>query len=295
MIYENILKTIGNTPVVKMKSDENSADIYAKLEFFNPAGSVKDRAAYYMLKDVPKNSIIVEPTSGNTGIGVSMICASLGLKSIMVMPETMSIERRKIMKAYGAELILTEGKLGMKGAIAKAEEISKSENHVMLSQFCNDQNVNAHIQTTAVEIINDFDDLDCFVAGIGTGGTITGNSKKLKEAFSNIKIIGVEPEASPFLTQNTAGPHKIQGIGAGFKPEILKLENVDKIETVTNEDAFEYARMSGVLNGVLLGISGGAAYKVATDYAKKLGKGKKVLFIAPDNGERYLSTELYEV
>ncbi|MFI3226743.1 MAG: cysteine synthase A [Clostridia bacterium] len=302
MIYNNIYDTIGNTPVVKLKTDENSAEIYAKLEYFNAGGSVKDRVARQMIFDllekgeINENTTLVEPTSGNTGIGLAMICASLGLKFAAVMPETMSIERRKLLAAYGAEIILTEGAKGMNGAIAKAEQMVSEQGAFCLGQFANPSNPQAHKNTTAKEIIADFDDLDAFVCGIGTGGTVIGNGSVLKAHFENITIVGVEPSASPFLSKGEKGPHAIQGIGAGFRPEILDLENdiIDEIITVTNEDALSYARNAGIKHGILLGISGGAAYKAATEVAKKLGKGKKVLFLAPDNGERYLSTALYE-
>ena len=301
MIFNNIYATIGNTPVVRMVADtKDSAEIYAKLEFFNAGGSVKDRIAKKMilgmLKDgsLNENSVIVEATSGNTGVGVAMVCASLGLKAVFTMPESMSIERRKLLLAYGAKLELTDAAKGMSGAIEKANDLSKLPNHVLLAQFDNKYNAMAHLEETSLEIINDFDTLDCFIAGIGTGGTVSGNGKTLKEHYENIKIVGVEPFSSPFLTQGKKGPHKIQGIGAGFKPSILDLSTVDEVVTVTDQDAFAYARKSGVENGILLGVSGGASYKAACEIAKKLGAGKKVLFIAPDNGERYLSTGLYE-
>ncbi len=300
MIYNNIYETIGKTPVIKLKTDENSADIYAKLEFFNPGGSVKDRVAYQMimsLKEAGKinsDTVMVEPTSGNTGIGIAMICSALGIKCKIVIPETMSAERMKIMSAYGAELVLTEGSKGMPGAIAKATELTETENHIMLAQFDNFDNVIAHKLTTAKEICEDFADikLDAFVAGIGTGGTVTGNGVVLKEKFPEIKIVGVEPFSSPFLSKGQKGPHKIQGIGAGFKPQILDLDILDEIITVTNEDAKDYARKFSE-NGILIGFSGGANYRAALKMAEKLGKGKNVLFIVPDNGERYLSTDLY--
>ncbi len=301
MIYENIYDLVGKTPVVKFKNlHKDRADIYAKLEFYNPAGSVKDRIAKSMIFNLLKENTlkstdtIVEPTSGNTGVGLAMICASLGMKAVFTMPETMSIERRKLLLAYGAEIILTDGKSGMSGAIAKAKELVAEKGFIMLSQFENQYNPLAHAQTTAQEIIADFDSLDAFVAGIGTGGTITGNAKALKEHFANIEIIGVEPASSPMITKGEKGPHVIQGIGAGFIPDILDLSHITEVKTVINEDAFAYARKSGLSEGILLGISGGAAYKVAEEMAMKLGYGKKVLFIAPDNGERYLSTALYE-
>ncbi len=301
MIYKSIYETIGNTPVVKINmKDEESAEIYAKLEYLNAGSSVKDRVAKSMILnmlekgEIDKDTTLVEATSGNTGIGIAMVSSALGIKFIATMPETMSIERRQLLNAYGATIVLTKGSEGMAGAISEAEELGKLENHVVLHQFSNEYNTLAHINGTATEIINDFTNLDAFVAGIGTGGTITGNGKVLKEHYKDIKIIGVEPESSPFLTKSQKGPHKIQGIGAGFKPDILDMDIIDSIELVSNEDAFEYARLAGKNQGILLGISGGAAFKAAVEVAKKLGKGKKVLFIAPDNGERYLSTELYK-
>lgn len=300
MIYNNIFDLIGKTPILKFAETENY-NVFGKLECFNPAGSVKDRPALFMINKlknenlINKDTVIVEPTSGNTGIGIAMICSVLNIKCVFTMPETMSIERRKLLTAYGGNIILTDGKLGMAGAIEKARELSEQDDYIMLSQFENKLNPTAHEKTTSLEIIEDFKDigLDVFVATIGTGGTITGNAKILKDFFPNIHIVGVEPESSPFLTKGIKAPHSIQGIGAGFKPDILDLEYVDEIVTVKDEDAFEYARKSGKENGMLLGISGGAAYKIAMDFAKS--KGKNVLFIAPDNGERYLSTKLYEV
>ncbi|MFI3174729.1 MAG: cysteine synthase A [Bacillota bacterium] len=302
MIYKTIYDTIGKTPVVQFR-DGLMGNIYGKLEYFNPGGSVKDRAAHFMVEDlmksgkIEKDSVLVEPTSGNTGIGIAMICSALGIRCVFTMPETMSVERQKILKAYGAELILTEGAKGMKGAIEKAKELAKKDSYFMLSQFENPHNVMAHQKTTALELIEDFKDigLDVFVSGIGTGGTITGTAKVLKEHFPNIYIVGVEPMNSPFLTKGTTGPHKIQGIGAGFHPDILDLQYVDEIVALEDEFALEYARKSGKENGILLGISGGAAYKVATDMVKKMGADKNIVFMVPDNGERYLSTILYEV
>lgn len=302
MIYENITKTVGNTPVVKLKSEAKEADIYAKVEFFNPGGSVKDRIALNMITQMladgslKQGDTIVEPTSGNTGVGISMIAASLGLKVVLCMPESMSIERRKIMVAYGAKLVLTEAAKGMKGAIAKANEIiSTNENHIMLSQFENKYNPQAHELNTAKEIMADFDTLDAFVAGVGTGGTISGVAKALKANGYDTKFIAVEPEASPVLSGGSPSPHKIQGIGAGFVPDTMDINIVDEIEKVSNDDAFNAAREVAKTQGLLLGISGGAALVAARRVAKRLGEGKKVLFIAPDNGERYLSTELYGV
>ncbi|MBE3022464.1 cysteine synthase A [Campylobacter sp. 7477a] len=301
MIYENITQTIGKTPVVKLKSGENEAEIYAKLEFFNPGSSIKDRIAFNMIQKMLQNGklkdgdTIVEPTSGNTGIGVAMVGSALGFKVVLCMPESMSIERRKIVAAYGAKLELTEAAKGMKGAIARATELAAQPNHVMLSQFENEFNPEAHELNTGVEIIADFDSLDAFVAGVGTGGTISGVAKKLKEKGYNTKIVAVEPEASPVLSGGNPSPHKIQGIGAGFVPDTMNLDIVDEIQKISNEDAMLGAREVAKSEGILFGISGGAAYVAARRVAKALGKGKKVLFIAPDNGERYLSTELYGV
>ncbi|WP_010168141.1 PLP-dependent cysteine synthase family protein [Candidatus Epulonipiscium viviparus] len=288
MIYSNITELVGKTPVVRLKEN-----LYAKLEYFNPGGSIKDRIAKAMLEDVKTTDdiVIIEPTSGNTGIGIAMICAAMQIRCKIIMPDTMSIERRKIISAYGAEIILTEGKQGMKGAIAKAEELLKNPNYKMCSQFTNRANAAAHYLNTAVEIMEDFLTLEYFVAAIGTGGTITGVAHKLKDYYENLKIVGIEPEASPFLTKGIAGPHKIQGIGAGFKPAILDLQAIDKIETVTLEDAVEAAREMGTKYGILPGFSGGANYFVAREIAKT-ARGN-VLFVVPDNGERYLSTDLY--
>lgn len=301
MIYTNIYETIGNTPIVKLKTPDNMANIYAKLEFFNPGGSVKDRIAsnmiFALLNDgiITQNSTIIEPTSGNTGIGIAMICSSLGLKCILTMPESMSIERRKILKAYGATLVLTDASKGMAGAIEKAIELSALENHVLLSQFQNPYNPKAHANSTALEIIKDFPQgLSTFVSGIGTGGTITGVSSILKHHFNDMKIIGVEPENSPFLTKGVKGPHKIQGIGAGFKPEVLDLTNITDIFTVSDDDAITFAKKCALENGILLGFSGGAAFKIAFEIAKTLDNTQNILFIAPDNGERYISTTLFE-
>lgn len=300
MIYENITQTIGTTPVVKLKSRTGEAEIYAKLEFFNPGGSVKDRIALNMISKMiedgrlKEGDTIVEPTSGNTGIGVAMVAAGLGYKVILCMPESMSIERRKIVAAYGAKLELTEAAKGMKGAIARAQELASQPDHVMLSQFENPYNPQAHERTTAEEIARDFAQLDAFVSGVGTGGTISGVAKALKAKGYTTKFIAVEPEASPVLSGGSPAPHKIQGIGAGFVPETMNMQIVDSIELVSNDDAMAGARELAKKEGLLLGISGGAAYVAARRIAKQLGEGKKVLFIAPDNGERYLSTPLYE-
>lgn len=302
MIYENIVQTIGKTPIVRINSvrEEGMAEIYAKLEFFNPGGSVKDRIAASMILGMQKEGtlkkgdIIVEPTSGNTGIGVAMACAALGFKVVLVMPETMSIERRKLQAAFGAQFVLTEGAKGMKGAIEKANELVREKGYVMLSQFENKFNPQAHELTTAKEIMDDFKELDAFVAGVGTGGTLSGTARALKANGYKTKIVAVEPNDSAVISGEKPGPHKIQGIGAGFIPATLETAYIDEIERVDNDEAFEAARKLAKDEGILLGISGGAALAAAVKVAKRLGKGKKVLFIAPDNGERYLSTLLYE-
>ena len=302
MIYENIVQTTGQTPIVRINSvhEESMAEIYAKLEFFNPGGSVKDRIAANMILGMQKEGmlkkgdVIVEPTSGNTGIGAAMVGAALGYKVVLVMPETMSMERRKLQKAYGAELVLTEGAKGMKGAIEKATELVREKGYVMLSQFENKFNPQAHELTTAKEIMDDFKELDAFVAGVGTGGTLSGTARALKANGYQTKIVAVEPNDSAVISGEKPGPHKIQGIGAGFIPATLETAYIDEIERVDNDEACEVARKLAKEEGILLGISGGAALAAAVKVAKRLGKGKKVLFIAPDNGERYLSTPLYE-
>lgn len=307
MLYNNILETIGGTPLIKLNNVQEKlkliANIYAKVEYFNPGGSVKDRAAYFMLKDylerglINRDTTLIEPTSGNTGIGLAMVCAALGLNLVITMPESMSKERRMLIKAYGAKLILTDAKLGMKGAIAKANDIKENTpNAIIIGQFVNFQNVNAHYQTTAVEIHQCLgDSIDYFVAGIGTGGTITGCAKYFKEKGLNLKIIGVEPEDSPFLTKASFGPHKIQGIGAGFKPEILETKLIDNIMTVSTKEAYESARLLAKCEGILVGISSGAALSKAIELASDINnKGKNIVVVLPDNGERYLTTDLYE-
>lgn len=303
MVANNILDLIGKTPVVKLNKvpDKNSAEVYLKLEFFNPAGSVKDRIALAMIEKaekegiLKKGSVIVEPTSGNTGIGLAMVGAAKGYKVIIVMPDTMSMERRMLLAAYGAEVILTPGKLGMEGAIRKAEELVKqNKNYFMPQQFENLANPLIHEETTAKEIIEDFKEgLDAFVAGIGTGGTITGVGRVLKKVFPDIKIVGVEPYSAAVLSGKEPGPHKIQGIGAGFIPKVLDREVLDEVIPVKDEDAFEMTRILAKKEGVLAGISTGASLWAALNVAKKLGKGKKVLAIAPDSGERYLSTQIF--
>lgn len=300
MIYKNSLEMIGSTPILKMNSiDENSADIYVKLEKFNVGGSVKDRAALGMIEKaerdglLKKDDVIVEPTSGNTGIALAMIGRLKGYKVIIVMPDTMSEERRALIRAYGAELILTDGSKGMKGAIEKATELSNKDGYFMPQQFENSANKEKHYETTAIEILNDIKDLDVFIASVGTGGTVTGISKKLKEEIKELKTVAVEPENSKVLSGGKPGPHKIQGIGAGFIPAIYESKYVDEIISITDEEAFEAAREFAKEEGVLVGISSGSAIAAAKKIAKRLGKGKKVLAIAPDGGEKYLSMGLY--
>lgn len=303
-VANSITEIIGNTPIVKLNrlADENSADVYLKLEYMNPGSSVKDRIGLAMIEAAEKEGklkagdTIIEPTSGNTGIGLAMVAAAKGLKAILVMPDTMSMERRNLLRAYGAELVLTPGAEGMKGAIKKAEELAEKHGYFVPQQFNNPSNPEIHRQTTGKEIVEQFgdDQLDAFVAGIGTGGTITGAGEVLKEAYPSIKIYAVEPSDSPVLSGGKPGPHKIQGIGAGFVPDILNTEVYDEIFPVKNEEAFEYARRAAREEGILGGISSGAAIYAALQVAKKLGKGKKVLAIIPSNGERYLSTPLYQ-
>ncbi|CUO10436.1 cysteine synthase A [Clostridium sp. NSJ-49] len=302
MIYNSMLDLIGKTPILKLNNmvGENSADVYVKLEKFNPGGSVKDRAALGMIEKaeelgiLKEGSTIIEPTSGNTGIAIAMIGRVKGYKVIIVMPETMSKERRDLIKAYGAELILTEGAKGMKGAIAKATELVDNYGYFMPQQFENIANPNKHYETTADEILEDIKDLDAFVAGVGTGGTITGVAKKLKENIKTLKVVAVEPEKSQVLAGKGPGAHKIQGIGAGFIPSIYKGEYVDEIIPVSDQDAINTAVEFARKEGILIGISSGAALFAALQVAKKLGKGKKVLAIAPDGGEKYISMGIYE-
>ncbi|MFF2501632.1 cysteine synthase A [Peribacillus sp. NPDC058075] len=302
-IANSVIDLIGQTPIVKLNrlQNENSADIYLKLEYFNPGSSVKDRIALAMIEAAEQNGTlkpgdtIIEPTSGNTGIGLAMVAAAKGYKSILVMPETMSLERRNLLRAYGAELVLTPGPEGMKGAIAKATELSKEKGYFIPQQFENEANPEVHRNTTGPEIVEAFGDegLDAFVAGIGTGGTITGAGEVLREKFPDIKIYAVEPADSPVLSGGTPGPHKIQGIGAGFVPSILNTDLYDEIIQVNTEESFDYARRAAKEEGILGGISSGGAIAAAIKVADKLGKGKKVLAIIPSNGERYLSTPLY--
>ena len=302
MIYNGAIELIGNTPILKVKSmvDENCADVYVKLEKFNPGGSVKDRAALGMIEKAEKEgilkegSVIVEPTSGNTGIALAMIGRVKGYKVIIVMPETMSKERRDLIKAYGAELVLTEGAKGMKGAIEKATEMVNEYGYFMPQQFENIANPEKHYATTAQEIYEDINDLDVFVAGVGTGGTVSGIGKNLKGKIDGIEIVAVEPSNSQVLSGKNPGPHKIQGIGAGFIPGNYKGEYVDKVVAVTDNNAIETAVNFAKQEGILIGISSGAAIYAAIEIAKKLGKGKKVLAIAPDGGEKYISMGIYE-
>lgn len=302
-VAQSIAELIGQTPIVKLNRivDENSADIYLKLEFMNPGSSVKDRIGLAMIEDAEKKGLlkegdtIIEPTSGNTGIGLAMVAAAKGYKAILVMPETMSMERRNLLRAYGAELVLTPGPEGMGGAIRKATELAEEKGYFMPQQFKNLANPEVHRLTTGPEIVEQMgEQLDAFVSGIGTGGTISGAGAVLKEKYPNIKIYAVEPADSPVLSGGKPGPHKIQGIGAGFVPDTLNTEVYDEVIQVKNEQAFEYARKVGREEGVLLGISSGAAVYAALQVAKELGKGKKVLAIIPSNGERYLSTPLYQ-
>ena len=306
-IFSSVEELIGKTPILKLdkiKTHLNlKANILAKLEYLNPAGSVKDRAALEMIDHAEKsgilkpNSVIIEPTSGNTGIGLACVTANRGYRVIIVMPDTMSIERRKLMTAYGAELILTEGKLGMSGAIKKAEEIAKNiPNSFIPSQFTNPANAKAHYKTTGPEVYNDTDGkVDVFVAGVGTGGTITGVGEYLKSKNNNIKIVAVEPADSPVLSEGKSGAHKIQGIGAGFIPEVLNQKIIDEIITATTEDAFNAARLIGKKEGVLVGISSGAALFAAIELAKRSeNTNKNIVVLLPDTGDRYLSTQLFD-
>ncbi|BBI30683.1 cysteine synthase A [Cohnella abietis] len=306
-IVQNVTQLIGNTPLVRLNRivPEGSAEIYVKLEYQNPGSSVKDRIAISMIEEAEKQGLIkpgvttiVEPTSGNTGIGLALVSAAKGYRAILVMPETMSIERRNLLRAYGAELVLTPGSEGMNGSVKKAEEIVKENaDYFLPQQFKNQANVKIHRETTGpeiVEAINSYDGkIDAFVAGIGTGGTISGAGEVLKQNFPNIKIVAVEPAGSPLLSGGGPGPHKIQGIGANFIPDILNREIYDAIETVENEEAFETARAVAKQEGLLVGISSGAAIFAALKVAKELGEGKRVVAVVPSNGERYLSTPLF--
>ena len=305
-IHKSIVELVGNTPLVELSNFEKNnnleANIIAKVEYFNPAGSVKDRIAKAIIEDYEKKGVlkkgatIIEPTSGNTGIGLAAIAAAKGYRLIIALPETMSVERRNLIKAYGAELVLTEGALGMKGAIAKAEELHKQiEGSVIAGQFVNPANPQAHYENTGPEIWADADGkVDIFVAGIGTGGTISGVGKFLKEKNPNIKIVGVEPKGSPVLTEGHPGPHKIQGIGAGFVPATLNTKIYDEIIDVENEDAFKTGKEIATSDGILVGISAGAAIFAAKQLAKRPeNKGKNIVVLLPDTGDRYFSTPLF--
>ena len=307
-IYTSADQLIGKTPLLELthieKDNKLNAKIYAKLEYFNPAGSVKDRIAKSMIDDAEASgklkagSVIIEPTSGNTGIGLAAVAAARGYRIIIVMPETMSVERRQLMKAYGAELVLTEGAKGMKGAIAKAEELAKEiPDSFLPGQFVNPANPKAHFETTGPEIWEDTDgEVDIFVAGVGTGGTVTGTGEYLKAKKAAVKVVAVEPAASAVLSTGVAGSHKIQGIGAGFVPEVLNTKIYDEIITVSNEDAFATGKLIGRSEGVLVGISSGAAVWAAIELAKRPeNAGKKIVVLLPDTGDRYLSTPLFDV
>ena len=305
-IYNGTIDLIGNTPLVEVKNIEKElgleARVLVKLEYFNPAGSVKDRIAKGMIEDaeekglLKEGSVIIEPTSGNTGIGLAAIAAAKGYRIILTMPETMSVERRKILKAYGAEIVLTEGAKGMKGAIAKADELAKEiPNSFIPGQFVNPANPATHRATTGPEIWNDTDgDVDIFIAGVGTGGTLTGVGEYLKEKKPDVKIVALEPATSPVLSEGKSGAHKIQGIGAGFVPDVLNTKVYDEIITVENDDAFATGKLLAKHEGVLVGISSGAALWAAIDYAKRPeNKGKTIVALLPDNGDRYYSTPLF--
>ncbi len=305
-IYTSCEQLIGKTPILELRNIEHelelNAKVFAKLEYFNPAGSVKDRAALFMIDEAEKcgklkeGSVIIEPTSGNTGIGLAAVAAARGYRLIIVLPDTMSVERQLLIKAYGAELVLTDGSLGMKGAIAKAEELaSQIPDSFIPDQFANPANALAHRLTTGPEIYEDMDgEVDIFVAGVGTGGTITGIGEYLKSKNPNIKIVAVEPADSPFLSKGIAGAHGLQGIGAGFVPDVLNTEIYDEIITVTTDEAYEMSRLIGKKEGVLVGISSGAAAYAAMTLAKcEENKGKNIVVLLPDTGDRYLSTPLF--
>lgn len=305
-VAKSVTELIGGTPLLEMTNIEAKnnlkAKIFAKLECFNPAGSVKDRIARAMIDDAEKKgtlkpgSVIIEPTSGNTGIGLASVAAARGYRAILTMPETMSVERRNLLKAYGAEIVLTEGAKGMKGAIAKAEELAaQMPNSFIPGQFENPVNAKAHFETTGPEIWNDTDgNVDFFIAGIGTGGTITGTGSYLKSKKSDVKVIAVEPTDSPVLSKGVSGPHKIQGIGAGFVPDVLDTNVYDEIITVTNDDAFETGRQAARVQGILVGVSSGAALWAAIEVAKRPeNEGKTIVVLLPDTGERYLSTPMF--
>ena len=308
MIYQNASQLIGNTPLLHLNNLEKrlnlNVTLLAKVEYFNPTGSVKDRIALSMIEDAEKKGIIhndtvvIEPTSGNTGIGLASVCAAKGYKCILVMPENMSQERIKLIKAYGAEVVLSPKEKGMQGAVDKATELSKTyESSFIPSQFENPSNPEVHYRTTGPEIYKSSNKkVDIFIAGIGTGGTISGIGKYLKEQNRNIKIIGVEPNDSPLLTKGKAGPHKIQGIGANFVPKTLDKKNIDEFMTATTEESYEYARLVGKYEGILVGISSGAALAQAVKVAKRNeNNGKTIVVLLPDSGDRYLSTDLFDI
>ena len=304
-VYKNMEEAVGNTPLIRLKKIEElyglKCKLYAKAEFFNPTGSAKDRAALEMLNDAEKRglvdaeTVIIEPTSGNTGIGLSAIGARRGYKVVIVMPDTMSIERIKLMRAYGAEVVLTDGKLGMAGAIEKAKELAKEEKKAFIpDQFSNAANADAHYKTTGPEIYKDLGgDVYAFVAGIGTGGTVTGTARYLKEKLPDVKIIGVEPKSSPFITEGKAGAHKIQGIGAGFIPSILDTSLCDEVIAVSDEDAIKTGALLPKTEGLLCGISSGGALYGAITFAQNAPKDSNVVVLLPDTGERYLSSEMF--
>jgi len=302
VLYNSILETIGKTPLIKVKkSAENMADIYLKIESFNPGSSIKDRASLYMINDAEERGIlkdgqtIIEATSGNTGIALSMIGASKGYKVIIVMPETMSEERKLLVKAFGAELILTPGALGMKGSVDKAIDLVNEYGYFMPSQFTNMANLKAHYETTAIEILNDLNNkVDAFVAGVGTGGTISGVGRRFKEQLKEVLIVGVQPEKSPVLTNGKPSSHGLQGMGANFIPEIYDEKVVDRIIDMNEEDAFNGSRYLATREGIISGISSGANFVAATIVAKEMGPGKIVVTVLPDTGERYLSTLLFK-
>ena len=305
-IYKGVLELIGNTPLVELTNTEKAlgleATILAKLEYLNPAGSVKDRIAKKMIEDaeaagtLKEGSVIIEPTSGNTGIGLAVVAAAKGYRAILTMPETMSVERRNILKAYGAEIVLTDGAKGMKGAIEKAEELAKEiPGGFIPGQFVNPSNPKIHRETTGPEIWNDTEGtVDIFIAGVGTGGTVTGTGEYLKSQKPDIKVIAVEPDDSPVLSEGKAGPHKIQGIGAGFVPDVLNTSVYDEVYRAKNEDSFKAAKQLAVTEGISVGISAGAALHTAIEYAKKPeNKGKTIVVLLPDSGDRYYSTPLF--
>lgn len=301
-IVEDISELVGNTPILKLKGEEEASNVFLKLEFFNPGGSVKDRIALGMIENaekigtLKKGSTIIEPTSGNTGIGLAMIGATRGYHVILVMPDTMTVERQKLMKAYGAEVLLTPGAEGMKGSIKVAEEFAKEKGYFLTRQFENPANPETHEKTTAQEIIASFESqkIDAFIAGVGTGGTLTGVGHELKKVYPNIKIYAVEPAETEILRGGAHSPHRIQGIGAGFVPGVLDKEVFDEVIPVSSQDALDTARHIGATDGILVGGSAGAVIFAARQVAKELGAGKNILTLAPDNGERYLSTNLYE-